>query len=148
MRSILPPLLVAFIACACTAPKVAPGGEKLYMAVELRHEGKLIGKPKLLGETGKPVRVERREPGAATADYRLALMPTPHGMDRYRVDLDVELPRANGHSQLALLHGEELKVELGQHPGELQVTLLLMKVNSPEFRALMGLAPPGAPSSI
>ena len=31
---------------------------------------------------------------------------------------------------------------LGRYPGDLEVSLLLMKVDSPEFRALMDLAAP------
>ncbi|MFP2933208.1 hypothetical protein ACLESO_50295 [Pyxidicoccus sp. 3LG] len=49
------------------------------------------------------------------------------------------LPEAEGHSELALLHGQQRKLQLGRVPGELEVSLLLMKVDSPEFRALMQL---------
>ena len=139
MRRLLFPLML-MTACATPLREQSPG-EKLYFALELRSEGHLVGKPKLLGESGKPLSVERRQPGARTPDYRLALMPSWQG-DRYRVALEVALPGAQGHRDFELLQGEEKQLELGRAPGELQVTLLLMRVDSPEFRALMQLSDP------
>jgi hypothetical protein len=142
-------LCFALGGCAWKAAQPAPS-EKLYFAVEVRREGKLIGHPKLLGETGKLLRAERRQPGAALPDYQLVLKPTDRG-DRYHLVLDLQLPERSGHSELALLHGEERRLELGEHDGDLEVSLLLMRVDSPEFRALMDLsaqAPPTGPKSI
>ena len=130
--------LVSLIACA--TPQPLPPSQRLYFSLELRRDGRLVGRPKLLGETGKRIRVERREPGAAEPDYTLALTPSDSGADGFALDLDVALPGAQGHSTLKLLHGEERKVELGKQAGELQVVLLLMKVDSSEFQALMSLA--------
>jgi hypothetical protein len=128
---------LSFLAVACaTAPKAK--GQPLYFAVEVAEGGKVIARPKLLGETGKRVRVERRQPGAAQPDYRLVLDPSPEGVG-YRIKLDLALPKQQGHSELAMLHGEERRIELGTHPGDLRISLMVMKVDSPEFKALMEL---------
>jgi hypothetical protein len=113
--------------------------EPLYFALEVRREGRLVAQPKLLGETGRTIRAERRKPGAAQPDYRLVLTPIAEG-DTFHLSLELSLPELRGHSELALLHGQQRKLQLGKTPGELEVSLLLMKVDSPEFRALMDLA--------
>ncbi|MBX5482835.1 MAG: hypothetical protein IRZ16_13495 [Myxococcaceae bacterium] len=117
----------------------APVARKLYFAVELHRQGKLVGHPKLLGETGKVLKAERRQPGSDVADYVLMLTPTQSGAGLYHLDLDVAVPEAVGHSEISLLHGEVRKLELGHKPGDLAVTLTLMEVDSPEFRTLMQL---------
>jgi len=144
-------LMTLFLAGGCatqTASAPSPG-EKLYFALEVRREGRLVARPKLLGELGKPLRALRQRPGEAMPDYELWLRPT--GMEgQYRLIVDLKLREAEGHSELALLHGEERQLELGPKNGDLQVSLLLMKVDSPEFRALMALStnPVEPPKSI
>ncbi len=132
-------LALAGLVCTTLALPTEAAAEPLYFALEVRREGRLVAQPKLLGETGRPVRAERRKPGAAIPDYRLVLTPTLEG-EVFRLELDLALPELKGHSELALLHGQERTVQLGRRPGELEVSLLLMKVDSPEFRALMDLA--------
>lgn len=127
-------VLVAFVGAPAHARN-----EPLYFALEVRRDGRLIAQPKLLGESGSTLRAERRRPGALFPDYRLVLTPRGEG-NSFRLELDLTLPEAQGHSELALLHGQERKLQLGRVPGELEVSLLLMKVDSPEFRALMDLA--------
>jgi hypothetical protein len=135
--------------CALKSTSTPPPGEKLYFALEVRKEGRLVAKPKLLGELGKPLRAQRKQPGAAMADYELLLQPSTQEGE-YRLVLDLKLPQAQGHSELSLLHAEERQLELGAKQGDLQISLLLMRVDSPEFRALMTLsdAPADAPKSI
>jgi hypothetical protein len=147
MRSFALTFFCLLFAAGCASQRPA-ASQKLYFAVELREQGRLVGKPKLVGETGKLLKVERRQPGAPQPDYQLVLMPTLDG-DAFKIKLDVAVPRSNrsGHSDLDLLHGQERKIELGLHPGELEVKLTLMKVDSPEFRALMRLADPNAQGS-
>jgi hypothetical protein len=128
--------LVGLVSFAAPVPAQA---EPLYFALEVRREGRLVAQPKLLGETGRTLRAERRRPGAAQPDYRLILTPTMEGAF-FQLSLDLALPEVRGQSKLALLHGQERKVQLGRFPGELEVSLLLMKVDSPEFRALMDLS--------
>ena len=130
--------LLLGLACVGAAPTPAQA-EPLYFALEVRREGRLVAQPTLLGETGRTVRAERRKPGATEPDYRLVLTPTAEG-ETFRLELDLALPELRGHSRLALLHGQERKVQLGRWPGELEVSLLLMRVDSPEFRALMDLS--------
>ena len=131
-------LALVGLACLAALPTQAQA-EPLYFALEVRREGRLVAQPKLLGETGRTVRAERRKPGASEPDYRLVLTPTAEG-ETFRLELDLMLPEIKGHSQLALLHGQERRVQLGRYPGDLEVSLLLMKVDSPEFRALMDLS--------
>lgn len=120
--------------------------EPLYFALEVRREGRLVAQPKLLGETGRTIRAERRKPGAPQPDYRLILTPIAEG-NMFHLSLELSLPELRGHSELALLHGQQRKLQLGKTPGELEVSLLLMKVDSPEFRALMDLAKESAGES-
>jgi hypothetical protein len=131
-------LVLVGLACVAGVPREAQA-EPLYFALEVRREGRLVAQPKLLGETGRTVRAERRKPGASEPDYRLVLTPKAEG-ESFRLELDLVLPEIKGHSELALLHGQERKVQLGRWPGDLEVSLLLMKVDSPEFKALMDLA--------
>ncbi|NVI98442.1 hypothetical protein HV824_09935 [Myxococcus sp. AM009] len=130
--------LAMFVGVTSMAAPAPVRAEPLYFAVEVRRDGRLVAQPKLLGETGRTLRAERRRPGAPLPDYRLVLTPRAEGQS-FLLQLDVLLPEAKGHSELALLHGQERKLQLGRVPGELEVSLLLMKVDSPEFRALMQL---------
>ncbi len=113
--------------------------EPLYFALEVRREGHLVAQPRLLGETGRTLRAERRKPGASQPDYQLILTPIVEG-NTYHLSLELALPELRGHSELAMQHGQQKKLQLGKVPGALEVSLLLMKVDSPEFRALMDLA--------
>ena len=133
-------LLGAALASACApAHRQAVTPKQLYFAVELYRDGRMVGKPRLLGESGKLLRAERRKPGSEVADYSLTLAPIQEG-DRYRIGVHLEVPElAAAQSELALLHGEMRKIELGARPGDLAVALTLMEVDSPEFRALMSL---------
>ena len=137
LRSAIAGLLLVGLASSLV-PTTAQA-EPLYFALEVRREGRLVAQPKLLGETGRTIRAERRKPGAAQPDYRLVLTPIAEG-NTFHLSLELSLPELRGHSELALLHGQQRKLQLGKAPGELEVSLLLMKVDSPEFRALMDLA--------
>lgn len=127
---------------ACTTVAPVARAEPLYLALEVRQAGELIARPKLLGEAGKPLRAERRKPGAVTADYQLVLNPLAGGK-LYNVELELVTPLGRGQGQLAIGHGQERRLQLGSRPGELEVSLMLMRVDSPEFRALMQLPEPG-----
>ncbi|RKH55034.1 hypothetical protein D7W81_37150 [Corallococcus aberystwythensis] len=136
LKTWLPGLALVLLAFVSTPAQAR--SEPLYFALEVRRDGRLIAQPKLLGEAGRTLRAERRRPGSAAPDYRLVLTPKGEG-NSFQLQLDLSLPEGEGHSQLALLHGQERKLQLGRVPGELEVSLLLMKVDSPEFRALMQL---------
>ena len=120
-------------ACASEAPARAAHSEPLYFAVEVMQAGKRVGAPKLLGFTGKRVTAERRAPGAAEADYRLMLDPRESGSG-YRLGLHLVLPSGETSGEVGLLHGEERSVPLGPHT---ELKVLLMRVDSEEFRTLM-----------
>src|SRR5690606_7211797 len=111
--------------------------EFLYLQVELRRDGKLVGQPHLLGETGKALKAVRRAPGAVQPDWSLQLMPRAEG-DHYAVEVGVEIGERRGHSDVSLDHGQRRQVRLEGNDA-LDVRVLLMRVDSPEFRALMDL---------
>lgn len=123
---------------AAAEEAVTPQVPDLYYSLEIRRGGQLVAKPKLLGESGKSVRAERRQPGAQVFDYRLVVQAQPEGR-QYRVSLDVTLPGSEGHTELLAEHAQVRRLELGAQPGDLQVSFTLMRVDSPEFRALMQL---------
>jgi hypothetical protein len=138
--------LCLFTTSALAAQESAPPPEKLYFSLELRNDGKLLARPKLLGEVGKALRVERRQPGASEPDYQLVLLPSAAaGEESFRIQVELTTPQAKGQSDLSLLHGQERSFALGKRPGELDVVLMVMKVDSPEFRALMDLGARAAP---
>jgi hypothetical protein len=112
-------------------------GEPLYFSLEFRQEGRVVAAPKLLGLEGKPIRVERRKPGATSPEYRLVLFPNQVG-GRYDVAFDLELGGAQWHYDLQLDHGHVRKLAI-RNPQSLDVELTLFRVDSPEFRALMGI---------
>ena len=120
-------------------PAVSLDGTALYFKLEIRREGRLIAMPQFLGEAGRVLRAERRPPGATVPDYQLVISPFQQGEHRFQLKLDVAVPGRQGSSQVQMDHGEVRKVELGPRKGDLEVKLLLMKVDSPEFRALMKL---------
>ncbi len=135
-------LLVAGILCgsavgSCSSTPKEPG-EPLYFAMEVREQGRLVAKPKLLGHSGVRLQAERRQPGATEPDYSLTLDPTRSG-ESFKVSVDLKLPDSHGHSEFALKHGQEQTVQLGAKPGDLEISLLVMRVDSPEFRALIAL---------
>lgn len=123
--------------CASNAPARAPAAEPLYFAIEVMHAGKRVGAPKLLGFTGKRITAERRAVGAAEPAYRLVLSPREAGVG-YQLGLDLTLPSGEGHRDVSLLHGEERVVPLG---GDTELKVLLMRVDSDEFRALIAANP-------
>ena len=59
--------------CVTTPAKVDP--PQLYLALEVKRDGVVVGTPQLLGFAGKAITVERRQPGATAPDYRLELSP-------------------------------------------------------------------------
>lgn len=115
-------------------------GEPLYFSLEVKQDGRVVAAPKLLGVEGKPIRVERRQPGAASPDYRLVLFPNQDG-GRYDVAFDLELGGAQWHYDLQLDHGQVRKLAI-RSPQALDVELTLFRVDSPEFRALVGIQKP------
>lgn len=125
-------LTVAALGCATQAPATrAP--EQLYLAVEVQEQGRTVARPKVLGFEGHDITVERRQPDAAQADYRLVLLPREEGQG-YGVKLDLQTPTGRKLGRVSLLHGEERRITLGE---DIELKVMLMRVDSPEFRALI-----------
>ena len=134
----------AVVGCATPIPELPSSRQQLYFAIELSQDGHKIGSPQLLGFEGRQVVAEKRAPGATQPDYRLVLKPRELGAG-YQVVLEVVLPSGKKLGEVALLHGEERSVQLGDAT---ELKLLLMRVDSPEFRALMQLKPGGGRGTI
>ena len=127
----------AIVGCATPLPERASSRQQLYFALELSQDGHRLGSPQLLGFEGRQVVAEKRAPGATQPDYRLVLRPRESGAG-YKVVLEVVLPSGKKLGEVVVLHGEERSVQLGDAT---ELKLLLMRVDSPEFRALMQLKP-------
>jgi hypothetical protein len=127
--------LVVLVGCATTPP--ATQGTQLYLAVELKEDGVVVGAPQLLGFAGKSVTVERRKPGAATADYKLELSPRGDSAG-YRLGVQLDVRGRHGKGELGLLHGEERSLKLERN---LELKVLLLEVDSPEFQAWVATLP-------
>jgi hypothetical protein len=129
-------LVVVSIGCVSKGTRPSPP-EPLYFAVELSAGGKRVGAPKLIGFSGKRVIAERRAPGATESDYRLVLEPREVGAG-YQLGLQVQLPSGERRGEVGLFHGEERRVPLGR---DVELKVLLMRVDSDEFRALIAPIP-------
>lgn len=127
----------AAVGCATPPPTQPAPRQQLYFAIELTQDGHPLGAPQLLGFEGRQVVAEKRTPGASEPDYRLVLRPREVGAG-YKVVLELSLPSGNRRGEVALVHGEERRVHLGEAT---ELKLMLLRVDSPEFRALMHLAP-------
>ena len=128
-RFFLPSLLalVVMVGCAASVPATrAP--EALYLAVEVREHGQTVARPKMLGFEGKNITVERRQPNSDSPEFRLVLLPSG---------------RRLGH--VGLLHGEERRVVLDENT---ELKVMLMRVDSPEFKALVQRTPKLGKSAI
>jgi hypothetical protein len=127
--------LVVLVGCA-TTPAVTQGPQ-LYLAVEVKQDGVVVGSPQLLGFAGKSITVERRQPGAATADYKLQLSPKGDS-GGYRLGVQLDVKGRRGKGELGLLHGEERSLKLERN---LELKVLLLEVDSPEFQAWVQSVP-------
>jgi hypothetical protein len=125
-------VLAALVAAGCAAD-VPPQPEALYVAVEVEQHGKTVAAPHLLGFEGRHIIVEKGQEADRPA-YRLTLLPRQEG-GGFGVRFDVELPdMAHRVGRIALVHGEERRVTLD---GDTQLKLMVMRVDSPEFRSLV-----------
>ena len=136
-------ILLVAVGCATQAP-VTRAPEALYLAVEVQENGHTIARPKMLGYEGKNITVERRQPNAEYADFRLVLSPKEEGQG-YGVKLDLQLPSGRRLGHVGLLHGEERRVVLDR---DTELKVMLMRVDSPEFKALVQRSPKLAKSAI
>ena len=119
--------------------------EKLFFAMRIEADGQLVAKPHLLGETDRRLSMKLVDPEHPDhTRLSLEMMPTRLGED-YRVQVGLLMPDLSKAPQLATLtlaHGQEKKFRLlddGTSPSSMTVTLLLMRVDSPEFDAWLEL---------
>ncbi len=132
---------VVMASCRSVAPAESP--EALYVTVEVEQHGKTVATPHLLGFEGRHIIVQKEQEADRPA-YRLTLLPQ-HQAGGFGVKFDVELPDlAHRVGRVALVHGEERQVAL---PGDTMLKLMVMRVDSPEFRSLM-LRTPGRKAAI
>lgn len=135
--------VLVLVGCAAQVPAQRPP-EKLYLAIEVTERGKTVASPKLLGFEGHRITAERHTPGTAETDFRLVLRPEEAGAG-YRVLLDLETPLGRHQGKLGLLHGEERRLALD---AQTELRVMLMRVDSPEFRALLTPRPGGLRGSM
>jgi hypothetical protein len=133
--------LLLGVACAAAAAELWPqrteDGVPLYFSLEVLQRGQVIARPQLVGASGHDLReVLRSRDG--TPRMELLLSPTLRGK-KLGVDMQLELPDEHGLGKsIALEHGQQAQVRLS---GDVEVKLLAMKVQSPEFEAYMAHAP-------
>lgn len=135
--------VLALVGCAAQAPATRVP-EALYLAVEVREHGMTVARPKVLGFEGKNITVERTKPNHTSPDYRLVLLPKEEGAG-YGVKLDLQLPSGRRLGHVGLLHGEERRVVLDE---DTELRVMLMRVESPEFKALVQRVPKAKRSQI
>ena len=126
-------LVLALVSQGCTTERSSRGRDELYLRVELEQHGRTVAAPHLRGFEGGHIVVEKRSPSAEQLDYRLDLVPREEGA-AFAVKFDMELPDGHRSGRVALLHGEERRVTVD---ADTQLKLMLMRVDSPEFRALV-----------
>jgi hypothetical protein len=135
-------LVVAGVS-SCARDEVPPEPEQLYVSVEVEQHGKTVAAPHLLGFEGRHIIVQKGQEADRPA-YRLTLLPQQQA-GGFGVKFDVELPdMAHRVGRIALVHGEERRVTL---EGDTQLKVMVMRVDSPEFRSLV-LRTPGRKAAI
>jgi hypothetical protein len=130
--------VAVFVALGCATTPAQTQGEQLYLAVEVKRDGVVLGTPQVLGFAGKNITVERRQPGAASPDYHLELSPKGQAGNGYRLGVLLEAKGSRGRGELGLLHGEERALKLERN---LELKVLLLEVDSPEFQAWVRTVP-------
>lgn len=128
--------LLVLVGCAAQAPNTRDP-EPLYLAVEVQEHGQTIARPRVVGFEGRNITVEKRGADDRYADYRLILQPREEG-EGYGVKLDLQLPSGRRQGRVGLLHGEERRIRLDE---DIELKVMLMRVDSPEFRALVQRVP-------
>lgn len=135
--------LVVVAGCASQA-QATRAPEALYLSIEVQEHGATVARPKVMGFEGKNITVERRQLNAPLADYKLIVTPKEEGQG-YGVKLDLELPSGRRLGHVGLLHGEERRVVLDD---DIELKVMLMRVDSPEFKALVQRVPKPAKTAI
>jgi|CXWL01.1.fsa_nt_gi hypothetical protein len=135
-RALFLSMLLLGVACQKAKVESAPADDRLYYAIEVKQAGQPVASPKVVGFSGKSVAVQHKAQGAAEPDYEVWLKSEERA-GGYQLALRLRLPSGSKEAQLKLKHGEERTLDLGE---AVELKVLLLKVDSREFRALMALA--------
>lgn len=123
------------------APVSVAPGDKLFFEFEVRDpDGELISRPRVMGEAGRPLRVEYQsglhsepDPSGASMCILLDPMGTQDGLDM-SIDLTVEGLVKNYRKRLRLKVGERRFIEVPTDDGRtLDIGLLAYRVDSKAF---------------
>lgn len=133
---------VVLLGAACASLAQKEQGERLFFAVQIEDGGRVIARPRMIGQTGKRLTLRLVTPEAPDrARLALELVPEREGSG-YRIQLGVALPEraSTDRGELALGHGEERLLELDDPVRPVIVRVLVMRVGSPELDAYLELA--------
>ncbi len=112
--------------------------EKLFFALRIEAGQQLVARPNLIGETGRRLTMQLVDPEHPDKTrLSLEILPEKSGA-AYDIRFGLTMPSIGAEPQTAMLnlaHGEEKKFLLSGGRVPLTVTLLLMRVDSPEFDA-------------
>lgn len=141
-------LSLMLLGVGCQKPRsqadAAPPDDRLYYAIEVKQAGQPVANPKVVGFSGKSVAVQHKPQGATAPDYEVWLKSEEQA-GGYQLALRLRLPSGSKEAKLKLKHGEERTLDLGE---AVELKVLLLKVDSREFRALMALASGSVPGVI
>lgn len=102
----------------------------------------LVARPHLLGETDHRLSMKLVDPvHPERTRLTVEMMPTRFGED-YSIQFGLLMPNISDEPQvttLMLSHGQERKFQLLDGSAPLTVTLMLMRIDSPEFDAWLEL---------
>ncbi len=143
-RALFLSMLVVGVGCQKASAESGPPDDRLYYAIEVKQAGQPVASPKVVGFSGKSVAVQHKPQGAAAPDYEVWLK-SEETAGGYQLALRLRLPSGSKEAQMKLKHGEERTLNLGE---AVELKVLLLKVDSREFRALMALAGNDGPGVI
>jgi hypothetical protein len=126
----------------------APASEPLYFSLAVSQGGKPLARPQLVGETGKDLKLllSQRDGSPRLALRLKPALARPYDGSHFGVEVSLELPgRAVLERSFTVQHGEELHAQMGEG---VELTLLAMRVRSPEFEAYLQSAPPRVDGSL
>jgi hypothetical protein len=109
----------------------------LYFSMKVFRRGQLIAQPQMVGQTDLDVVEVLRDP---KGDPRMSLTLRPKASgDHYGVACILDLPDEQGlQREFNLRHGEQIHARMS---GDVDVEMMVMRVQSPEFRAWVEEAP-------
>ncbi len=134
------------LGCGAAATELWPSasqrgaGEPLYFALEVTQNGQVVARPQLVGVSGKDVRLllHHRDGSPRMALLLHPSLAAPYDGNHYGVEVQLELPGEGLQRSLELQHGEVIHTAMSNN---VEVSLMMMRVRSPEFEAFIREAP-------